>query len=563
MLEYLRIENMAVIERTEICFGEGLNVLTGETGAGKSIIIDAIGAIMGERVSRELVRSGTEAAVITAQLSPSQQLLQWMKEHELEMEPGESAVLQRRILADGRSSCRLNGTPVSAAQLRELSELLFDLFGQNDGKRLLSEATHRSALDVFGQLEEETGVYEARYREWRDAGKRLETLRSSEEDREYKETKLRREIRELTEAGFREGEADELERRALRLRSAEKLTDRLSEALRLLMGGEQNDGAADQLAEAAASVESAARTEGSYAAIAADLTDLRFRTEDAVERIRDALRELEYSPGDLDRIETRLSLLRRLEKRYGSAEAATRRLESAKLELEDLSDLTERLSQAERRLTDAQNAVLAAGAALAEKRHRSAAVLCRAVEKELRGLSMPDARFRVEFQPKGGNGFDAAGTEDIRFLLSANAGQEPGRLSRIASGGELSRIMLALKNVLRSATDPEILIFDEVDTGVSGIAAQRVAEKLAELSCGRQVLCVTHLPQLAAMADMQFLIRKTSEDGKTRTAAVPLDREGRRQELARLIGGETVTESTLKGAGELIGAADRFKQDLH
>ena len=562
MLELLHIENVAVIERADVAFGEGLNVLTGETGAGKSIIIDSIGAILGGRVSRELVRTGAAYARITAELSPSEAALGWLSENEIDAEDGENVLVMRRIAADGKSTARVNGAPVTSAQLRELGSLLFDVHGQNDGQRLLAESSHRSYLDAFGGLDGQRKEYAALYRDYAETGAQLSELEKSEEDKELLEAKLRKEIKELTNANPKDGEEDELLKRVKRMQYAEKLTDKLTAAYESFEGGEGFEGVVDQLVTAANSLEAAGRIEESFAALAAEVSDLRYRAEDLAERVEDARRELDYSPGELDRLEARLSVLQRLSRKYGSAAEARARLEAAKNELEDISDLDGRLASLRASLEKKKARLLKAGGKLSELRQAAAETLEKAVEAELHDLSMPGARFRVSFTAKGGEGFDASGLEDIRFLLAANAGQAPGRLSHIASGGELSRIMLAMKNVLRAASDPEGLIFDEIDTGVSGIAAQRVGEKLAALATGRQVLCVTHLPQLAAMADTQFVIRKQVEEGNTFTLVTRLDAEGRKQELARLVGGETVTATTLSGAAELIAAADGFKAKL-
>lgn len=559
MLDLLHIEHAAVIERADVAFGPGLNVLTGETGAGKSIIIDAIGAILGNRTSRELVRSGASAALISAELTPGPAAAAWLREAELAAEPGESVVITRRITAEGKSSSRINGTPVSTAQLRALGELLFDVHGQNDGRRLLSESEHRRCLDAFGGLEAQADGYTEQYARYTALQKELAALRKSEEEKEFLEEKLKKEIRLLSAADPKDGEEETLSARANLLRGAEKLTDKLTDAYECFYGGEKGEGILSLITTAEYAVESAARIAETIGELAMNMGDFRYRAEDLGEQIESARRELDFSPGELDRIESRLSTLQRLSRRYGSAAEARARLPQAKNELEDVLYLTDRLAKLERELEAQRRTVLASGAALSEARHAAARRLESAVARELQDLSMPGSRFIVEFLPKTGVGFDSAGAEDVRFLLAANAGQAPGRLSHIVSGGELSRIMLALKNVLRSTGEAEVLIFDEIDTGVSGIAAQRVGEKLAELSEGRQVLCVTHLPQLAAMADTQFVIVKQQRDGNTYTKVTKLDESGRRAELARLIGGETVTETTLRGAGELIRAAEQYK----
>ena len=562
MLEALHIENAAVIERADVVFGPGLNVLTGETGTGKSIIIDAIGAILGGRVSRELVRTDASAARITAELTPTAPALAWLAENEIETAPGENVLVTRRITAEGKSSCRMNGTPVTSAQLRDFGDLLFDIHGQNDGRRLLSEASHRAYLDAFGKHDKEREAYERCWEAYTDVRKKLEELRKSEEDKEFLEAKLKKEIRELTAVSPKDGEEETLEQRIRRLKSAEHLTDALTEAYESFHGGDQSEGAVSLLVSAANAMNAAARVDEVYAAVSSDIEDLRYRAEDLADRLEEARRELDYSPGELDRLEARLSAVSRLTRRYGSASAARERLDAAKNELEDVSYLDEHVKKLEDSLQKMKTALLTAGKALTAARHAAADRLEKAVEAELRDLSMPSARFCVSMEPKGGEGFDAAGMEDVRFLLSANQGQEPGRLSHIASGGELSRIMLAMKNVLRTASDPEVLIFDEIDTGVSGIAAQRVGEKLASLASDHQVLCVTHLPQLAAMADEQFSIVKTQRDGNTYTEVTRLDKEGRIGELTRLIGGEHDTETTRSGAAELIAAADQAKKRL-
>ena len=558
MLELLHIENIAVIEQADVEFGPGLNVLTGETGAGKSIIIDAIGAILGARTSKELVRTGAQAALISAELGITPEVSAWLEEAGIPFEPEENIIITRRITAEGKNTCRINGVPLSTAQLRDLGDLLFDVHGQNDGRRLLSEASHRRYLDAFGGLEEESRAFAADYGHYASLNRELEEVRSAEADREYRIEKLKREIRELEEADPKDGEEEALRDRANKLQNLEKLQDKLQRAYRCFHGDDDDEGIVSLSLTAEAAAEQAARYSESLAELAKNIGDFRYRGEDIADQLSDALRELEVSPGELDRIEERLSLFRRLTRRYGSIEAAGERLEKARNELEDVEYLTERMDKLEKERQQLRRKLMEAGVRLTSGRKAAALKLGKAVEAELTDLSMPGARFRVEFTPKGGEGFDSGGMEDVRFLLSANAGEEPARLSHIASGGELSRIMLALKNVLRGGGE-EVLVFDEIDTGVSGIAAQRVGEKLADLAAGRQVLCVTHLPQLAAMADTQFSIVKSQREGRTYTQVTRLDENGRKQELARLIGGETITEATIKGAGELIAAAQEYK----
>jgi DNA repair protein RecN (Recombination protein N) len=565
MLNLLHIENVAVIERADIEFGPGLNVLTGETGAGKSIIIDSIGAILGERTSRELVRTGSAAAVITAELSLTPPASKWLEENGLVSEDGDGLIIYRRITNDGKNSCRINGLPVNASQLRDLGELLFDIHGQNDGRRLLSEANHRLYLDSFGGLdglrEEYTGLYKA----YIAVKNEYDELKKAEADKERREEALIREIEEIQKAKLKEGENEEekLNERRILLKNSAKITDRLKKAYEAMYGGDESEGALALIISAESSLDTAAKSAEALSGLADSLNDLRYKAEDITEQIHDYLKNLDFSPGELDRIESRLSALNRITRRYGSTDAALKRLKDARNELEDVQYLTEKLLKLKSKLKQSREETVKKAEELSGERKKAAALLEKAIVAELRQLNMPGIRFSVEFSVKSGeNGhkFDSSGMDEIRFLMSANAGEELGRLSKIASGGELSRIMLAMKNVLSSESDSQVLIFDEIDTGVSGIAAQRVGEKLSDLAVGRQVLCVTHLSQLAAMADTHFSIEKTLKDGRTYTHVNKLDDDGRRRELARLTGGETITATTLSGAGELIDAARKYKQ---
>ncbi|MBO4331094.1 MAG: DNA repair protein RecN, partial [Oscillospiraceae bacterium] len=371
---------------------------------------------------------------------------------------------------------------------------------------------------------------------------------------------LIREIRDIESVDPKSGEEQALAERRQLLRSAGRITDKLSEAYEALYGSDSGDGAISLIIDAENASESAARLAEPLQELASALSDLRYRAEDAADRLRAALDELDFEPGELDRTENRLSSLERLSRRYGDAEGAQRRLEQARNELEDVMYLTENIERTEAELKALKEETLLKARELSSERKKAGEKLAKRIEEELRQLSMPSARFSVEMEPKSGESFDSTGMDEVRFLLSANAGEELGRLSRIASGGELSRIMLGMKNVLSSDNDAEVLIFDEVDAGVSGVAAQRVAEKLWSLSAKRQILCVTHLPQIAAMADAHFSIEKKESGGRTFTTVTLLDGEGRKRELARLTAGETVTQTTLLGAGELISSANKYKE---
>ncbi|MBR5095433.1 MAG: DNA repair protein RecN [Oscillospiraceae bacterium] len=559
MLNELHIENIAVIERADIRFERGLNILTGETGAGKSIVIDAIGAVLGERVSRELVRRGAEKALVTAVFDVAG-TEEWLRENDIE--PEEELILQRRILADGKSSCRVCGAPVTAAQLKELAALLVDIHGQNDGRQLMDERRHRAYLDRFGRLDASIGAYGAEYARYLALRRELEELDMDEIEKARLSESLRYQIGELERAELKSGEKEGLVARRDLLRNAEKLTDALDAAIGLLYGNEDSAVSLSQGAEGFA-----ARAAG-YApeleSAAASIHEAVFCLSDAAETLRDFRAGLDFSPEEYDQLEERISLLNKLERKYGRDEdALIAYLDECREKLDGIEYAEERSAKLRKELQAQVERCRAAAARLSAARRTVAEELQQRIVTELRELNMPSVRFAVEILPlEGEPGFDSHGADQIRFLMSANAGEELGRISRIASGGELSRIMLAMKNVFAEHDPVPTMIFDEIDTGVSGIAAQRVGEKLYTVSRGKQVLCVTHLPQIAAMADSHYLIEKSERGGRTFTQVEQLDREGRKSELARLHGGDNITLTTLASAGEQLGAAEAFKTSL-
>jgi len=559
MLSDLHIENIAVIERADISFTKGLNVLTGETGAGKSIIIDALFAVIGARTSRELVRSDAERALASAVFS-SGKAASWLSENEIEAD--DELILQRKISEDGKSSCRVCGAPVTAAQLRELSSLLLDIHGQNDGRQLMDEARHRQYLDSFGTLEPLLSEYRQAYDIYIATKKEIKRLSMDEAEKQRLTDNLKIMVEELEKAELREGEEEELSARRDLLHNAEKLTESLNSAYEALYGGDDN---AVSLAESAkADVSRALRYCAELAGAEKTLTDAGLLLRDAAETLRDFLKSLDFSPQEYDRLETRLSLLRRLSKKYGGGEKELlEKLEKSKQQLDEIEYSDERINKLSLQLEKQRQEVLSKANVLTEARRKAAAVLEERIASELRALSMPSVSFLVDITPIDNSaGFDSTGGDEVKFLMSANKGEKPGAISKIASGGELSRIMLAMKNVFSEKDEVETLVFDEIDTGVSGIAASRVGEKLAELSKRKQVLCVTHLPQIAAMADTHYVIEKAEREGRTFTSVTILDRERRKRELARLHGGDNITENTLISAGEQLDAAERFKNGL-
>ena len=558
MLNELHIENIAVIERADISFAGGLNVLTGETGAGKSIVIDSIGAVLGERVSRELVRHGAEKGLVSAVFDLDRATEQWLRDNEIEAE--DELILQRRISADGKSSCRVCGAPVTAAQMKELAALLVDIHGQNDGRQLMDERRHREYLDRFGSYEDSLAEYGRQYEKYRAIEKEMAKLNMDELEKARLSDSLSFQISELEKAELKVGEMDELSSRRDLLRNAEKLTEAIDEAYSALYGGEENALTLAQNAEYYAQRAAAIAPELEKAR--SSISDAVFSLTDAAELLRDFKESLDFSPEEYDRLETRLALLNKLNRKYGKDEAELMDyLCQCRDKLDEIQYSDERLLKLNKELEAQKNRCLSAAENLSRMRHQAADALENRIVSELRDLNMPSVRFAVEFAPVENKlGFDANGMDQIRFVMSANAGEEMGRISKIASGGELSRIMLAMKNVFAEKDPVSTMIFDEIDTGVSGIAAQRVGEKLYSVSKGKQVMCVTHLPQIAAMADSHFVISKEERQGRTFTQVRALDTEGRKRELARLHGGDNITPTTLASAQEQLAAAEEFKK---
>ncbi len=558
MLKSLHIENIAVVERADVDFRAGLNVLTGETGAGKSIIIDALYAVTGGRTSRELVRSGAEKALASA-VFDAEGTEDWCARAGIDPEDGE-LIVQRTVSADGKSACRVNGVPVTAAQLRALGALTVDIHGQNDGRRLLDESRHIDYLDAFAGASGEMDAYRAAYTAYMENEREIARLSLDDETRARLAESLSYRVQELEKAELKEGEEAELEARSELLRNSERLREAVGGAYEALYGGDVS--AFGLTGEAAGYLSRAAGWSEELAEAERSVREALGLLEDAAERVRDFRERLDFSPEEFDRVESRLALLRRLEKRFSAGdEAALLALyDESKMRLSELEDSGEALEGLYKKREELKARCVKAAGALSEARRAAAERLAKRVRRELAELSMPSVRFETGIAPIGGEpGFGPKGADEVVFRMSANAGEAPGRVSRIASGGELSRIMLALKTVFGENDPVPTAVFDEIDAGVSGVAASRVGEKLSGIGRKRQVLCVSHLPQIAAMADAQYCIEKQERGGRTYTTVRELDREGRRREIARLAGGDNITELTLASAEELLAAADVWK----
>ena len=561
MLSLLHIENIAIIQSADIRFDRGFNVLTGETGAGKSIVIDAISAVLGERTSRELIRTGAKSALVTAVFT-GEFPTRWLEDNGFP-DPGEELMLQREIQGDGRNSCRVNGRPMTVAQLRELGRQLLNIHGQHDGQQLLDPGYHLGYLDSFGKTGPLLADYQAAYQEMSRLRRRIAGLEMDEAERSRRVDTLNYQIRELERAELRVGEDEELDARRTLLRGAGKLMEAVQGAQFALSGNEDSPGACDLIGEAEGAVRSVAKYGPRLEELGDKLTALRYAADDAAELLRDLEGELDFSPDELDRLESRLDVIYRLKKKYGPTVAdMLDYLERCRRELEQIQDADDTIQKLEKELEGARAEAGRRGEALSKARQQAARELQSRVQEELRQLDMPKVRFQVEFAPVSGeDGMDETGLDQVQFLMSANVGEGLRPIQKVASGGELARIMLALKNVLAEDDGIGTLVFDEVDTGVSGRAAQKVAEKMADVARRKQVLCVTHLPQIAAMADTHFSVEKGERDGRTYTNVERLDREGRREELARLVGGASVTQALLDGAAELLQQADQYRQN--
>ena len=560
MLELLHIENIAIIERADIEFGRGFNALTGETGAGKSIVIDALGAVLGQRTSRELIRTGAEKAFVSAAFSDVPPELPGLAENGLAPEEDGTLLLQRELYGDGKNVCRVSGRPVTVAQLKRIGASLLNIHGQHDGQQLLDEEQHLFYLDRFGRVDAELTAYRERFDAWRATKREMDALGMDEAEKARRVDMLRHQIGELERADLQEGEEETLLARRNILRNGEKFISAISEADACLNGGDESLGAVSAIKEAEDALRSLRSLGDEFVELSDRLETMRCEAYDLAETIRDKKDEYGFSPQELDAVESRCDQLYRLKKKYGSSvEEMLAYLEKSREELDRIEYADDRLAQLEQKLRAQESAARDAAKALSEKRRAAAKELEARISRELSELDMPKLRFCIDFQEK-----DLAedGADAVAFLMSANVGEALRPIQKIASGGELSRIMLALKNVLAEQDSVMTMVFDEVDTGVSGRAAQRVAEKLARLSRTRQVLCVTHLPQLTAMADVHFGVEKGEENGRTLTRVRELDRAARRAEIARMSGGDHPSETMLSGAEELLSAAESFKNKI-
>lgn len=557
MLQSLHIENVAVIERADIVFGRGLTVLTGETGAGKSIVIDAINAVLGERISRDAVRHGAERAFVSAVFTDVGRAVEdTLTELGFTPEEDGTLLIGRQIAADGKGSCRINGRPATVSVLRQIGRMLVNIHGQHENQNLLQPDSHIGYLDRLGGLVPLRDAYAAEYHAYCRIARRIRAATIGEDEKQRRSAELQQALEEIDAAHLQPGEEADLTERREVMRHAERLAQELTAARAALDGDDEDDedrGALARLSDAVGALRTAGGVSRELSQLAERLQSALYDVQACADEVRDAQRALAFDEGELTALEDRLMLVRQIARKYGGSESAalTRREELA-AELDRIESNEAELADLRREQDAARERTVEAARRLTAARRSAADLFEKNVCEQLAFLDMPNVRLAVSMEPTA---LTATGGDKVEFLLSANPGEPPKSIARTASGGELSRIMLALKSVLSEVDDIGTLVFDEVDSGISGRAAARVGVLLRRIAACRQVLCVTHLAQIAACGHAHLLVHKHVEDGRTFTAVQALDEAARREELARIIGGE-VTDTALRAAEEMRRRAE-------
>ena len=550
MLSSLQIENVAVIQKANVHFEKGLNVLTGETGAGKSILIDSINAILGNRTSKDLVRTGAAKAVIRAAFEDVPPAVLDSLE-KAGYERSEALLLSREITAEGKSTCRINGMPATAAVLRELCGGLININGQHDSVGLLNPARHEGILDAYAQNSAEYQAYYAIYRELVSVKKALDAMITDESEKQRRIDLLSYQVQEIDDAGLTAGEEQTLERRRKVLANASTIRDRIAQCYALLSGGDEAPGAVDLLGEASNAVDAAAQLDGELSAGAGQLLDLYYTAKDVAADLIGRLDAYDTNDAELDEIEQRIDLIYKLRRKYGdTVEDILAFGERARKELEMIQSSQERVEHLQKEQRRLYTLAREKAEALTQTRLKAFDELNKRISGTLDFLNMPGVRMTLRHSrgPLASHGQDS-----VEFYISTNPGEAPKPLAKIASGGELSRITLAIKNAMADKDAVPTVIYDEIDSGVSGKAASRIGEVLRQSAEGHQILCITHTAQIAALADCHLLIQKNITNERTYTEIHPLDENGRVEALARLISGDHVTELSLANAREMLG----------
>ena len=558
MLSKLYIENIAVIEKAEIDFSRGFNVLTGETGAGKSILVDSINAALGQRTSRELIRTGAQKAFVCAEfedISPEAAGQIAALGYEPDPEDSGRLMLRREIRADGRNSVRINDRPASISDLREVGRLLISIHGQHENQALMSPERHMKYLDSFGGYGDKLSEYAEKYRAYASAARELSRMRTDDAEKARRADILRFQINELESADITPGETEALRKRRDMIQNSERIAGALNGCHALINGGDDSDGAAGILRMCADMLGEISPVCEGTGALSERLNGLFYELEDVSSEISSLNEGNDFNPAELDEIETRLETLSKISRKYGDENQALEFLAKARQELDSIERSDELLAELTEKARDNYREALRCASELTGLRRAAAGKFRGEVGRELAFLDMPNVRLEVEITPCALN---LHGADSVEFLISANPGEPPKPIGKIASGGELSRITLAIKTVLADIDDIDTMIFDEVDTGISGRAAHKVGLKLHEVSRSRQIICITHLAQMAAQADNHLLIQKNVSGGRTFTSVTPLSFEMRKRELARINGGDSISEAMLRTAEEMLNNAGFF-----
>ncbi|MDR0914410.1 MAG: DNA repair protein RecN [Oscillospiraceae bacterium] len=548
MIKNLYIENIAVIEKTNVEFGQGLNVLTGETGAGKSILIDAINAVLGKRTPKEIIRTGAQSAFVSAEFEDVGSVISALEE--MGIDAADGLFLERSLSASGKNICKINGRPVHVSQLKEVSTLLINIHGQNESLGLMNPERHIDYIDSYSNISEFLEKYAVLFANYKSTQKQLAALNEDDELRARKIDLLEYQINEIEQADLVPGEWEELNDERRVLQNAEKIQELLQNAEDFLCGGEDYDGACDDVEAAAENVIEASKFLPDAESLGNRLYDLSYELKDCLEEVRGQKKYIEADPQRLNEIEERLDEISKLSKKYGSTvEEVLAFLEEAQKTYNELINYDVNRSKLKNLLASQRKEAEDAATEISDIRKKGIEQFQTKIAEELAYLDMPKVRFYIE---QTRCELYAKGCDKIEIMISANPGEPPKPISKIASGGELSRIMLAIKTVLSASDMVDTLIFDEIDTGISGSASHKVGAKLHEVSKSCQVICVTHQSQIAAFADSHFLIKKDFADNKTYTSVAPLDFEGRKRELARIISGSEINESALSFAEEQL-----------
>ena len=553
MLSQLYIKNIAVISEASIDFGPRFNVFTGETGAGKTILVSAINGVLGARMSRDIIRSGEDSAYVSALFTQlPQDVCAKIEEMVFEMQD-DTLLIAREV--GSRNLCKVNGRPATVQLLREIASMLIDVHGQKDNHRLLSPENHIAYIDAFGGLEDCRREYQVLYEKILEVRNQLERVNRHDREKEHQVDLLTYQIGEIESAALHPGEEEELLLKRDQIANAERIIRLLSQSKQLLDGEEEVSGILQMFEELTNNLSQLTHFLPQMEPLAMRMEEIGYDLSDCAGDLGNYLDQMDYQPQELEQVEERLDLIYRLKRKYGnSVEEILEYLEKSREQLQQLNLSEEKAQELQEEYLRLKPQVQQAADMLTSRRHKAAKEFLSRVKKELEFLNMPSVRLSVS---AGRSGWKPDGQDELEFLISSNAGEEPKPLAKIASGGELSRVMLSIKNVLAQKDRVGTAVFDEIDTGVSGKAAQKIGQKLQEVSCNRQVICVTHLAQVAVYADHHLLIEKSEEDGRTYTRIKPLDRQGRVEEIARMISGENLTETAIQNAREMLSLADQ------